>query len=216
MALPHRPRTHRGTSEEPVLQVLRRSQQQGFLGPGDILAHVEHARAHGRAATPGAGERWCDIGSGGGVPGLIFATDFPGVKFVLLDRSQRRTEFLADAVRDLGLSDRTVVLTGDASDIARHMDHRHAYDGVVSRAFGSPAAVAECSVGLLRLSGRLIVSEPPGADTSRWPETPLHQLGLVHRGMSGTTPRFAVLERTAETSTDYPRPWKQIRKRPLF
>ena len=206
----------RGAIGEHILQVLRRSQEQGFLGPGNILEHVEHALAHGQAANPSAGERWCDLGSGGGVPGLVLAMNFPEILLVLLDRSRRRTEFLSDAVRDLGLSDRIVVLTGDAADVAHRKEHRHAYDGVMSRAFGPPAAVAECGVGLLRLSGKLVVSEPPGTGLSRWPKTPLQQLGLTRRSSSGTTPRFAVLERTAESSIDYPRPWKQIRKRPLF
>ena len=216
MASSHGPPTHHGASEEPIRQVLRRSKQQGFLGSGDLVDHLEHARAHGRAASPAAGERWCDLGSGGGVPGLILAMDYPSLRLVLLDRSNRRTEFLSEAVRDLGLTARISVVSGDAADVAYRENHRHAYDGVMSRAFGPPAAVAECAVGLLRLGGRLVVSEPPAADASRWPEEPLRGLGLVHRGTAGMAPSFAVLERTAEVAGEYPRPWKRIQKRPLF
>ncbi len=216
MASPHRPPPYGGSPEESIRQLLQRSQQQGFLGPGDVLEHLEHARAHGRAAKPAAGELWCDLGSGGGVPGLVLALECPSIRLVLLDRSHRRTEFLSEAVRDLDLTARIAVLSGDATDVAYLEDHRHAYDGVVSRAFGPPAAVAECGVGLMRLGGRLVVSEPPGADASRWPETPLRRLGLVYRGTAGTVPSFAVLERTVEAADEYPRPWKRIRKRPLF
>ena len=41
------------------------------------------------------------------------------------------------------------------------------YDAVVARSFASPAVTAECAAPLLRLGGRLIVSEPPERG-ARW------------------------------------------------
>lgn len=203
-------------TEALLFRLLRQSQEYGFLGPADIAAHVEHARDHGRAASPDDGGRWCDLGSGGGVPGLVIALEYPQVSFVLLDRSVRRAEFLEMAIHELGLTGRVTIAIGDAAELAHHRDHRHSYDGVVSRSFGPPAAVAECCVGLLRLGGRLIVSEPPDAQPCRWPPSRLSKLGLVRADRDHSAPAFAVLERSAATSLDYPRPWKKIRKRPLF
>ena len=204
------------TAPEHLLAVLTRSQQLGFLGPGDLQAHIEHARAHAAAARPASGQHWCDLGSGGGVPGLVMGTDHDDINMTLLDRSQRRTEFLAEAVRQLNLEDRVEIACGDAAELAHDPQHRHRYDGIVSRAFGPPAAVAECSTGLLRPSGLLVVSEPPTANATRWPATPLSRLGLRLTERLGPTPTFAVLERHTKADATYPRPWKQIRKRPLF
>lgn len=203
-------------AEERLVAVLRHGQQQGFLGPGDLLAHVEHARAHHAAARPVPGQRWCDLGSGGGVPGLVMALEQPSIEFVLLDRSQRRVDFLETAVQDLELADRVTVALGDAAELAHLSQHRHAYDGVVSRAFGPPAAVAECSAGLLRAGGRLVVSEPPGCGDTRWPPDALAQLGMRFVQRTAGAPTFAELECLTAADPAYPRSWKQIRKRPLF
>ncbi len=202
--------------DERLLSILVRSQDQGFLGPGDLFTHVEHARAHAEAAQPELGQRWCDLGTGGGVPGLLMALEQPGVEFVLLDRSQSRIDFLDTVIGDLDIGDRVTLALGDAAELAHRPEHRYAYDGVVSRAFGPPAAVAECSVGLLRPGGRLVVSEPPNSNDQRWPAEPLAQLGLYFVRHTSTTPAFAVMERQSLPNPTYPRTWKQIRKRPLF
>lgn len=206
--------------DERLLEVLARGQRRGFLGTGELQAHIRHARAHCNAADPASGQRWCDLGSGGGVPGLVMALDRPDVEFVLLDRSQRRTEFLTDVVRRLGIDGRVRVACGDAAELARHPGHRFVYDGVVSRAFGTPAAVAECSSGLVRTGGRLVVSEPPnlamGDGLARWPAGPLAALGWEFDDYVGDRPAFAVLTRQPPQLDIYPRTWKRIRKRPMF
>lgn len=203
-------------AEERLYAVLRHGQDQGFLGPGDLLAHVVHARAHHAAARPVPGQRWCDLGSGGGVPGLVMALELPSIELVLLDRSQRRADFLTAAVRDLKLAGRVTIALGDAAELAHLPQHRYAYDGVVSRAFGSPAAVAECSAGLLRAGGRLVVSEPPRGGEARWPSDALAQLGMRFVRRTADSPKFAELECLTVADSAYPRTWKQIRKRPLF
>lgn len=203
-------------ADERLVAVLRRGQQQGFLGPGDLRVHVEHARAHHAAARPTPGQRWCDLGSGGGVPGLVMALEQPSIEFVLLDRSHRRTDFLKTAVQDLELAGRVTIALGDATELAHLTQHRHVYDGIVSRAFGPPAAVAECSAGLLRAGGRLVVSEPPNCGEARWPTDALAQLGMRFVRRTADAPTFAVLECLTAADPTYPRAWKQIRKRPLF
>jgi 16S rRNA (guanine527-N7)-methyltransferase len=83
-------------------------------------------------------------------------------------------------VSELGLSDRASVACGRAEELARQPDFRGAFDLVVARGFGPPAATAECAVGFLGAGGRLAVSEPPGeADPKRWPAAGLAELGLL-------------------------------------
>lgn len=214
------------TGDKRLREVLERSQRRGYLGTSELQAHIQHARAHCSAADPASGQRWCDLGSGGGVPGLVMALDRPEVEFVLLDRSERRAEFLDDAVRRLGIDGRVRVACGDAAELAHRPEHRDTFDGVVCRAFGPPAAAAECSSGLTKPGGRLVVSEPPGpttpphavpgAEQSRWPVGPLAELGWNFDGYAGGKPTFAILTRRPSQHNIYPRTWKQIRKRPLF
>jgi 16S rRNA (guanine527-N7)-methyltransferase len=46
----------------------------------------------------------CDIGSGGGFPGLVFAIMYPKINVVLIDIDKRKIEFLKQTVKALELT----------------------------------------------------------------------------------------------------------------
>lgn len=163
-----------------LLQVLHASQAQGFLGPGPVLRHVEHAATFA-AAVP-APARAIDLGSGGGVPGLPLALTWDDAHVTLLDAQLRRVRFLRSAVEDLGIADRVEVRHGRAEDLARDPGDRGCYDVVTARSFGPPARTAECGAGFLRAGGVLLVAEPPERDPARWPADGLATLGLRDDG----------------------------------
>lgn len=166
------------TAGEPGLSdVLERARALGFLGPGPVAEHLAHARAYAVALGPVAG-RVADLGSGGGVPALPLAVAWPGTRWLLVERGQRRAAFLEEAVRSLGLGDRVVVHAGPAEALGRDPSARASFHLVVARSFGPPAVVAECAAPLLQVGGRLAVSEPPEPDPARWPTTALAELGL--------------------------------------
>ncbi|WP_112873095.1 16S rRNA (guanine(527)-N(7))-methyltransferase RsmG [Paracoccus endophyticus] len=52
---------------------------------------------------------WLDLGSGGGLPGIVLAICRPGLSITLLDSDQRKAAFLRTAVRTLGLVNCTVL-----------------------------------------------------------------------------------------------------------
>jgi 16S rRNA (guanine527-N7)-methyltransferase len=83
-----------------LLGVLQEAADLGFLGPGAVWDHVGHAAGFLAALRPAA--RVLDLGSGGGVPGLVLAAARPDAALVLLDASQTRTDFLKRAVGRLG------------------------------------------------------------------------------------------------------------------
>lgn len=121
-----------------------------------------------------------DLGSGGGVPGLVMASRRDDIQLVLVDSQQRRCAFLRQAVTTLGLSDRVRVVEDRAELAARADGLRERADVVVARSFGPPAVTAECAVGFLRVGGHLVVSEPPDGESTarRWPVEGLEALGL--------------------------------------
>jgi len=196
--------------------VFEQSQVLGYIGPGNIDEHIEHARAHLDAANPTKGSRWCDLGSGGGLPGLVVGYDRPDLRIVLLDRSTARTNFLDQAVIDLGLQQSVEVLTGDAAVMGHRSDHRGTYDGVFSRSFSSPAITAECAVGLLRVGGRLVVSEPPDPPVERWQQTILHSMGFGELEFLVKSPRFVSIPLIKSTRDELPRSWNKLTKTPMF
>jgi 16S rRNA (guanine527-N7)-methyltransferase len=161
--------------------------------------------------------RAADLGSGGGVPGLPLALQFPACRWVLVEASVRRAAFLREAAGQLGIGDRVSILEDRAEVAGRHPAYRAAFDLVVARSFGPPAVLAECAAPLLRVGGRLVVSEPPGGAPERWPAEALGRLAMT-AGVSvrsgGAT--FQVLRQTAQCPDRYPRRVGVPAKRPLF
>jgi 16S rRNA (guanine527-N7)-methyltransferase len=138
------------------------------LGPGPIERHLIHAEgfvalARRQEPTPSGHPHLLDLGSGGGLPGLVVADEWPEVTLVLLDAMRRRTDFLQRMVETCGFEERVSVVQGRAELYGRDPAYRGAFDGVVVRSFGPPAVVAECAAPFLRTGGWLIVSEPPVA-----------------------------------------------------
>lgn len=195
-----------------LLEQLRRSQALGFLGPGPVETHVEHARAF-LAALEGVAGTVVDLGSGGGVPGLVVGRARPDLHLVLLDAMAKRCRFLEAAVVALDLD--AEVVEGRAEEVARG-SLRGAASAVLARSFGPPAATAECAAPLLRVAGRLIVSEPP-AGVGRWPAEGLAELGLVPAArLTVGEATVQVLDQVAPCPARYPRRVGLPTKRPLF
>ena len=208
---------------DPLLLALHESRQLGFLGPGPVEAHVQHALAFADLAISSPA-RALDLGAGGGLPGLVLAMlVWPETAWTFLDSQQRRTAFLQEASEALGISERVQVVTGRAEDVCRLLDFRGSYDLVVARSFGAPAVTAECAAPLLRAGGSLIVSEPPATESERWPADGLSVLDLVVSESvvvssdGSTEPVHLVRLERGELELDrYPRRVGIPAKRPIF
>ena len=203
-------------SSPQLVEVLERAQSLGHIGPGEIDSYIKHAISHLSAADPAYGASWCDLGSGGGLPGLIVAVERPDLTLTLLDRSSTRIEFLEQAVRKLDVVDNVEVVEGDAAELAHSDLYRGAFDGVFCRSFGAPSTTAECAIGFLGGTGCLVVSDPPEVSPQRWPLKSLQALGFAGADIIDGPPRFAKLAVATPPGTDVPRTWKQIIKKPLF
>lgn len=202
------------TADPRLLAVLERARGLGLLGPGPVLPHVQHSLGY-LPALDGVTGTVGDLGSGGGVPGLPLALARPDLRLLLLDAGASRVAFLWDAVHDLGLADRVEILGGRAEELGRG-PWRGALDAVVARGFGAPGVTAECAAPLLRVGGRVVVSEPPDPAGERWPPEGLAELGL-RRGPALTgPPHLQVLEQVAPCPDRYPRRVGIPAKRPLF
>jgi 16S rRNA (guanine527-N7)-methyltransferase len=200
--------------------LLERSRDVGFLGPQPVARQIEHALDFWRAivATGVTPEhRVLDLGSGGGLPGLVLLEVCSSVPFVLLDSSQRRCGFLTEAVESLHVADRVEVRCGRAEELGHDGSLRAGFDLVVSRSFGPPAVVAECASPFLRPGGHLIVSEPPEGDVGeRWPSSGVALTGLgAARGVTEGS-RFAVLAQRQPCPDRLPRRVGVPAKKPLF
>jgi 16S rRNA (guanine527-N7)-methyltransferase len=206
---------------DQLTAVLERSRQLGFLGPGEPAAHRAHAAAFidawdaCREAPPAT---LCDLGAGGGVPGLVLALHWPGTKSVLLEASSRRCSFLRAAILELGLAMTVSVAQGRAETLARTSELEAGFELVTARSFGPPAVAAECAARLLAPQGVLMVSEPPDAARSaaRWPNEGLAMLALGPAVQSEASRQLVVIERAGPCPSRFPRRVGIPSKRPLF
>jgi 16S rRNA (guanine527-N7)-methyltransferase len=202
-------------------EVLRLAQDLGFLGPASLAAQRRHAEGLAELSLSGLelreDDRFLDLGSGGGLPGLVVAVHRPELRGVLLDSQRRRTAFLESAVARLGLTDRIDVVTGRAEDVARDPVHRERHVLVTSRGFARPAITAECAVAFLAPGGRLAVSEPPAPSPFRWNDAVLADLGLTAPTLAEQAEAHAaVLHRTGPLDPKWPRKRGIPQKRPLW
>ncbi len=184
------------------------------MGPGPIDPHIERALNIGEALQV-APDTALDLGSGGGLPGLPLALAWTQTKWILLEGGNKRAAFLEEAASTLGLQGRVDVVALRA-EVAGRGPLRGSVDCVVARSFGPPAVTAECAAPFLRVGGNLIVAEPPGGASDRWPDAALSGLGMrPGRTESGPT-SYQVIEQSALCPDRYPRRTGVPSKRPLF
>ncbi len=202
-----------GPASPTLLEVLERARSFGFLGPGPVEDHVDHAGRFGKALELGGTTtiRVADIGAGGGVPGLVLLETAPSLEMVLIDASQKRCAFLVWALAELGVDERAEVWCGRAEEIGHEERARERFDAVVARGFGPPPTTLECATGLVRPGGRIVISEPP--ERRAWPADGLGELAL-ELGPPSTS--MAVFVRVAGLDARFPRPARQQQRRPTF
>ncbi len=121
--LNHWNRVHSLTAIEDIDQQIRRHLIDG------LSVWPEITKKFGQ----GPEIRVADVGSGMGVPGVVWAIVMPKSKFDLIERQQKKVAFLRHVAGRLGLSPRLQVV---AQDVRAHRAEPR-YDLITSRAFAA-------------------------------------------------------------------------------
>jgi 16S rRNA (guanine527-N7)-methyltransferase len=189
------------------------------LGPGSIDQQLDHSRGFRDAwlvYRTGPPANLLDLGSGGGVPGLVLFDEWH-IPAVFVDSMQKRTAFLSEALAWNDAPDEGLVVTARAEELARDREFAGHFELVTARSFGRPAVTAECACRFLRVGGLLIVSEPPeSTGEDRWPSTALAAMGLRPLDRFVGQYSYQVLECFTTPDEIYPRRNGQPGKRLAF
>ncbi|WP_441251232.1 16S rRNA (guanine(527)-N(7))-methyltransferase RsmG [Kitasatospora sp. McL0602] len=167
--------------------------QRGLIGPREVPRlwdrHVLNCAVLAELLPKGAS--LCDVGSGAGLPGIPVAMARPDVSVTLLEPLLRRTTFLEEVVRELGL-DNVTVLRGRAEEMVGKL----AVDVVTARAVAPMERLAGWGLPLLRPYGQMLALKGDTAEQElAESRSALTKLGAVKWSV------IAVGEGTLETST---------------
>lgn len=103
----------------------------------------------------------CDVGTGGGLPGVVLAVVRPDLEMRLVDSVAKKLAFLDCVVAELGLRGRT--LHARAEEAGRQPGVREAHDVVVARAVARLPILAELCLPLVKPGGWFIAMKGPDA-----------------------------------------------------
>jgi len=174
-------------TDDRLLAALAAIQARGAIGTTQLTDAVRHAERF-VALISGEARTLVDLGSGGGLPGLVIADRCPRVAVTLVERRTSRADLLRRAVAALECGDRVVVLTADVASLAGTASG--SFDVATARSFAAPAVTARWGGALLRQGGVLLVSEPPDDRPGRWSDAVLTPAGLVDEGILGGVRRL--------------------------
>ena len=132
----------------------------GLIGPREIgrlwERHILNSIALESLIPEGC--HVADVGSGAGLPGIPLAILRPDLEMTLIEPMLRRSNFLTEALDELGLDDRVTVVRGRAEDADLPVDV------VVSRAVAMLATLITWTADLIVDSGSLLALKGQSAD----------------------------------------------------
>lgn len=176
----------------------------------DCLLPLAHIKLKGDIA---------DVGSGAGFPGLVFAIVCPNCKFTLIEPTGKRCNFLNEVINRLQLQNVTVV-NERSEDYVK--DHRESFDVVTARAVANLSILSELCVPLIKQDGIFLsLKGKNGLEELEDAQKALTTLGIGKQEifqddlLDGSSRINLVLHKEKPTPKKYPRPYGQIKKKPL-
>lgn len=137
--------------------------ERGLIGPREVerlwprhLANCAVVAEEARDVLP-VGARVADVGSGAGLPGVVWALVRPDLNVTLIEPLLRRATFLTEVVADLGLSERVAVVRSRAEDLDDE------FDVVTARAVARLDQLAAWTLPLVRPGGWVVALKGAGA-----------------------------------------------------
>lgn len=148
---------------------------KGLIGPREVPRIWDRHVMNSAVVVPRVphGATVADIGTGAGLPGLVWAIARPDVTVTLVEPLLRRTTFLDATVATLGL-DNVIVLRSRAEDVA------HTYDVVTARAVAGLDKLGRWCMPLVAPGGVLLAMKGQSAPQEvRTATATLHRLGAT-------------------------------------
>ena len=195
-----------------------------LTGPSDEetlwRAHV----ADCASAVPLLPERGAviDVGTGGGLPGIVWAVCRPGLRVTLLDSTKKRLDFLDEVLALLPVPG-AKTLWGRAEELAQDTALRESFDMATARAVANLRQLAEYCLPFVKVGGVFLPMKAGDIEAELGEaKNAVGTLGgRLERVYSYTLPgegavmSVPVIRKVRKTDAKYPRRQAQIVKKPL-
>jgi len=112
---------------------------------------------HKELQYPNLSHNYIDVGSGCGFPGIAIAIAMPNSNITLLDSSNKKTTFLKEVSKEIGLCSRLKVINERAETAGKNPLYRGNFDFALARAVAPPTVVAEYLVPFLNKRGQALI-----------------------------------------------------------
>ncbi|MFO0639074.1 MAG: 16S rRNA (guanine(527)-N(7))-methyltransferase RsmG [Polyangiaceae bacterium] len=154
----------------------------------DALSLVPHL------AHLGDGAAVMDVGSGGGVPGIVLAIARPDLEFLLVEATQKKAHFLEEVASALGLSN--VEVAPERAEELAATDLAGSFDAVTARAVAPIERLLPWTAPFVAPGGRLLyIKGQKAPDELKAAKQAMKRLGVKHvETRLGPTGRVVVLE----------------------
>lgn len=208
-------------------QLLAKANERARLtGPLDPEVLMDEHFTDAMAALPMLpvnAKSFVDVGTGGGLPGMVWAICRPDLSGTLIDSISRKSALLAEIALELEIGNVEVACTR-SEDFASEPGRRESFDIATARAVAASCVLAEYLSPLVRVGGLVIAFKGPAvrdelASGVKWRLLGLSAPTLRPYETAGKPRTLVIWRKTAPCPARFPRrpglaekkPWHVVR-----
>lgn len=149
-----------------------------------------------------------DVGSGGGLPGVVWAVYRPDLKIILLDSINKKCEAVREIINELEIKNIEVVCSR-SEDFAKL--HREEFDLAGARAMASAGVTAELLSPLVKVGGKILtfkgekVHEEISEVENKWQKLGLSKPSLNFYDENSSSKCLVTWEKISHCPKEFPR-----------
>ena len=129
----------------------------------EIFDLIEDSKLFFGAIDLKPGLKILDLGTGGGIPGIVIKINYPETEITFVDSIQKKINVVTDIIKKMKLENAEAVCTR-AEELSRNEKYTAAFDYVVARSVAPLQDLAKWSKDLIKPGGKLVTVK--GGDIS--------------------------------------------------
>lgn len=98
-------------------------------------------------------QKFLDIGSGCGFPGIAYAIIHPNSEIYLIDSSKKKTDALRSLIKEINFQNNIHVINDRIENVAHQSSMRNSFNIATTRAVSNPSTVSEYILPMLKKEG---------------------------------------------------------------